>query len=97
MSGGSYDYLCYRDSLRDLAGEVDQLERMRDRLIGLGYAEDAAAETEDVLAILRQTEVRVAVRAKRLHDVWHAVEWWDSCDYGEDQVKQALEDYRNAG
>jgi hypothetical protein len=29
-----------------------------------------------------------------LADVWKAVEWWDSCDSGEDAVEEALKKYR---
>lgn len=97
MSGGSYNYLCYTECIEDLAKASGHLKRMRDRLAGLGYARDAALETEDLLVILRQAEIRACVRIERLRDVWKAVEWWDSCDYSEDQVKEALEEYRNAG
>ncbi len=58
-------------------------------------AQDAARETEELLVMLRQWEVRATVRLERLREVWKAVEWWRSCDYGEDQVKQALEEWRS--
>jgi hypothetical protein len=67
---------------------------MADRLAGLGYAEDAAKETEELLVLLSQWNVRADVRLKRLADVWKAVEWWDSCDWGEEHVREALATYR---
>src|SRR5215207_487543 len=94
MSGGSYDYLCYQGDLDELIGRKRTLREMADRLAGLGYAQDAAAETEELLVMLRQWEVRAQVRAKRLQDVWKAIEWWDSCDWSEDRVKEALAEYR---
>lgn len=98
MSGGSYDYLCFKDAEDLLSGHVEgNIELMSNRLAGLGYATDAAAETEELLLIIRQTRNRLSARAKRLHDVWYAVEWWDSCDSGEDSVKKALEKYRESG
>ncbi|MFJ2110634.1 hypothetical protein ACIOEX_01675 [Streptomyces sp. NPDC087850] len=67
---------------------------MADRLAELGYAQDAAAETEELLVMLQQWEIRAQVRAKRLAGVWKAVEWWDSCDSGENGVREALAAYR---
>jgi hypothetical protein len=96
MSGGSYNYLgviCI-DDLEELLGKESELREMADRLAGLGYAEDAARETEELLVLLRQWRIRAEVRVKRLGDVWHAVEWWDSNDYSEDRVKEALAKYR---
>lgn len=97
MSGGSYNYLgsiCY-DDLEELLGKEAELRQMADRLAGLDYAQDAARETEELLVMLRQWQTRAEVRVKRLVGVWHAVEWWDSCDWSEEQVRQALAKYRS--
>lgn len=94
MSGGSYDYLCWVLDLGELAAKEHQLEEMADRLAGLGYAQDAARETQELLVQLRQFKVRAEVRTKRLSDVWHAVEWWDSSDVSEESVHKALAKYR---
>lgn len=53
MSGGSYDYL-FAAGGDDLVGRDHDLERMADRLAGLGYAEDAARETVELLQRCRQ-------------------------------------------
>jgi len=98
MSGGSYNYLCYgSDDLAELLGKESDLRDMADRLAGLGYAEDAARETEELLTMLRQWKTRAEVRGRRLKEVWKAVEWWDSCDWTEDQVREALAKYRGDG
>lgn len=94
MSGGSYNYLFRCTDLDELACRQFDLRDMADRLAGLGYAQDAAAETEELLLLLRQWQVRLEVRIRRLEGVWKAVEWWDSCDSGEDGLKQALAKYR---
>ena len=95
MSGGSYEYLCYKDPDEMLSGSVrPHLEAMAERLSKLGWADDAAQETYEVLAILRQTETRLRVHNKRLNRVWHAVEWWDSGDSGPDALDEALSRYR---
>ncbi|NEB42247.1 hypothetical protein [Streptomyces sp. SID14515] len=94
MSGGSYNYLCYSGDLEDINSRRYDLEQMAARLAGLGYAQDAARETEELLLLLRQWEVRAATRIQRLTTVWKAVEWWDSSDWSEDRVREALAKYR---
>lgn len=56
--------------------------------------EDAAKETYSLLVQLRQWETRADVHMERLRAVWKAVEWWDSGDWGEDDVREALAEYR---
>lgn len=94
MSGGSYNYLCYVEDLEDLIGKRHSLQEMADSLGELDYAADAARETEELLAIIRQWEVRAGVRIDRLKDVWKALEWWHSSDSGEDGLREALAAYR---
>lgn len=94
MSGGSYNYLCTVQDLEDLQAHRYGLEEMASRLAGLGYAQDAARETEELLLLLRQWEVRATARLERLTEVWRAVEWWDSNDWGEERVSEALAKYR---
>lgn len=95
MSGGSYDYLCFKDAPELCEGHHQaNIEAMSQRLAGLGYAEDAARETEELLLIIRQSMIRIQVRAQRLSELWRAVEWWDSGDSGEDGLKESLVRYR---
>ncbi len=98
MSGGSYNYLCFRSAneLFSLSTQED-LSAMSDRLAALGYAQDAARETEELLAIVRQATIRLQVRIDRLSNLWRAVEWVDSGDSVEDQIRDALAAYRKAG
>lgn len=93
MSGGSYDYLFTKEP-DDLFAYSGELERMAERLSGLDYAADAAADAYDLLAILRTQTVRVEAAQRRLAGVFQAIEWWDSGDSGEDHVREALAEYR---
>jgi hypothetical protein len=93
MSGGSYNYLCGKDQ-GSIIDYQDELEKMSNRLAGLGYAVDAAKETEELILIIRQFLNRAGARIDRLSAVWKAVEWWDSCDWGEEELKEALTRYR---
>jgi len=92
MSGGSYSYLCYKDADQILE-HLSEIEDMRDRLAGLGYAEDAAQETAELILIINQCFDRIDEITVRLAAVWKAVEWWDSGDSGEDDLKKALVEY----
>jgi hypothetical protein len=89
VSGGSYDYLCFNTD--DLSGRRGMVEEMAQRLEGLPYASTAAADTRRVLTLLDDARNL----AERLSDVWRAVEWWDSGDYGEQQAQEALAAYRS--
>jgi hypothetical protein len=94
VSGGSFNYLCNAFDLDDLCQKEADLEDMARRLAGLGWAADAARETEELLVMLRQWKTLADVRLKRLSPVWKAVEWWDSCDWSEGRVRETLAEYR---
>lgn len=94
MSGGSYDYLCYKDAF-ELESHREELNRMRDRLVELGHL-DAAKETESIILTLDSFKVRMEARLSRLKDVWRAVEWLDSGDYRKEQVAEAVKKYQES-
>lgn len=90
MSGGSYNYLAEHPA-GDLEARRGSIEAMRDRLAGLeaeGVPGAARAHrlTRYVLIHLDLAEAR----AQELADAWHAVEWRDSCDWGDDTMHEAL-------
>lgn len=92
MSGGSYDYLCFKE-FDELITNKDSIEEMATRLIELGYA-DAAKETLQVEYIIEQARVRVETHIDRLKELWKAVEWHDSGDSAYDRVEKAYKDYQ---
>ncbi|MFJ4637597.1 hypothetical protein ACIP69_18485 [Streptomyces hygroscopicus] len=93
MSGGSYNYLA-EHAPGDLEARRGNIEAMRDRLTGLAEqgvpgANKAARLTRYVLIHLDLAEAR----AQELADAWHAVEWRDSCDWGDDTMREALAEW----
>lgn len=94
MSGGSYNYLCRKSIDEILVGGRADLQEMADRLAKLGYADDAARETQNLMQDIRAFLNRTESAAERLSEVWKNVEWWDSGDRSEDAVKHALASYR---
>jgi len=95
MSGGSYNYLYCKEVDQLMQGDGrNELDNMRDRLIELGY-EDVAKDIETFIVILNNARTRLETRIEMLSDIFRAVEWLDSGDSGKEEVKDAIEKYRN--
>lgn len=103
MSGGSYNYVSLKDAadLIENPNLDDTLDWMHDRLSHLGYADAAAADTLEFrqrLGAVREfiptlTDNNLIPQFYALQKVWRAVEWWDSNDGSEEQVREALANY----
>lgn len=85
MSGGSYNYLCWAADNAELESRRSDITAMAERLEKSEYRK-AARATRDVLRLLDAAERA----AHALGDVWHAVEWADSGDCGEDAVAEEV-------
>lgn len=96
MSGGSFNYLCYTHEADEIMGRVDELDEMREYLIKYGY-EDIAKDTQRLIEYIKSSRIVIETLADMLSDVFHAVEWRVSGDYGEDRMIEELEKYRNKG
>ena len=96
MSGGSFEYLCYKD-IDELFNVESSVEDMADALADLGYAEDAARATMDLLLEIRRSRVHLQAMKDKLEPIWKSMEWWHSCDTGEDDFKKTLDEYRGKG
>lgn len=97
MSGGSYDslYLAEPEDLVAFGSKWTALEKMQQRLAGLDYAQDAAAETYALMQIVKQAAIRIGVHQDRLQGIFQAVERWDSGDSGETELRVALASFRS--
>lgn len=95
MSGGSYDYLCYKDN-SDIANEVVNIERMAKRLDELGFP-DAAKETLEIIPTINSHKTEIENKVQRLKGVWKAVKWLDSNDSGIEYVNDEIKEYRDLG
>lgn len=96
MSGGSFNYLCHK-SVEDLlaGGHDDDLENMEDELRAFGHphAHRAADATKVLREEIKRTRRELEDRLEGLEKVFHAVEWWRSCDWGPDQVHRVLDSW----
>ncbi|WP_280422809.1 hypothetical protein [Nocardia carnea] len=94
MSGGRYNHL-YRQEPDELLGlgRVEDLTAIRDRLIELG-ASDIATEVDEILSAITAFQEKAGRQMTKLGDVLQAVEWLDSNDWDEDQVKEVIGRFR---
>ena len=94
MSGGSYDYLLYKDSSNIFDYQnIENMEKMVQRLVDIKEPE-AAREVEDCALFLRGAQIRIEARLARLNEVFRAVEWMDSGDNSEETSKEEIAIWR---
>lgn len=97
MSGGSFGYLCYKDVPELMEpSSISNLEIMVQHLQLYGY-EDIARDTQRLIEYIRSASIRIEVLSENLNDVFHAVEWHESGDFGRETMIAELEKYRKGG
>ena len=92
MSGGSLNYLCYK-SPEELFHYIAEMEEVEAELITRN-AMDIAKDVRRLIEYIKTAENRIGVLSEQLNNVFHAVEWWQSGDIGDDSMLKALENYR---
>ena len=92
MSGGSFDYLYCREP-EELFERVGYIEDMSEIALRLGY-EDIALDLTRLAEYIKSARIRVTVLQEQLKEVMHSIEWYESCDIGEDTLKKRFEEYR---
>ena len=92
MSGGSLNYLYCKDP-EELFGYIGELETVEDCLLRLEYR-DIARDVRRLIEYIKSAYVRIDVLSEQLKDVFHAVEWCESCDYSEEDLIKHLDKYR---
>lgn len=92
MSGGSFNYLCCKET-EDLFYRISDLEDMRESLIKYGY-EDIAKDTQRLIEYVKSAKCTIGTLNDMLKPVFHAVEWKESGDFGKEDMIEVLEKYR---
>ena len=95
MSGGSFNYL-YCKEPADMMNEVTTIEDMSESCIRMGYA-DIAKDLTRLAEYIKSAYIRIEVLTEQLSEVMRAVEWYQSCDIGEESLAKAIEKYRTGG
>lgn len=92
MSGGSYNYLYLKDAA-ELMNHLAELYDMADELSRLGYVPEA----QDMMRLyeyVKSASIRIGVLQEQLKDIMHDVEWYQSCDIGEETLRETIMKYR---
>ena len=95
MSGGSWNYLCYKDAV-ELLDRMDDLEAMRDQLREYGFVHAARhvvtlGEKLNELDMLTH-EIQRGLDVG-LSGVFKAVEWYDSGDITSESMEETIKEY----
>ncbi len=94
MSGGSFNYLCYKTP-EELFNCVSDIEDMRDIALKLNY-EDIALDLTRLVEYIKSAKIRVSVLSGQLNKVMHSLEWYDSADIGKETLDKEIEKYRRS-
>ena len=92
MSGGSLSYL-YNKQFPEVCNYIGEMKKVEKELISQGYT-DIARDVRRLIEYCLTAENRISVLFDNLSDVFHAVEWYYSSDYGEDRLIEELDRYR---
>lgn len=93
MSGGSFNYLCYKET-PELFNAIGDLEDVEQYLLQRGD-KDIAKDVRRLIEYIESAENRVDVLRENLAGVFKAVEWRSSGDWGEESLQRALDIYRD--
>lgn len=93
MSGGSYDYL-YCKEPAEMFEKVLYIDDMAATLTKLNYL-DVARDMTRLSEYIKTAYNRIEVLSEQLKPVMKAVEYYEDCDFSEENVKEAVEKYRN--
>lgn len=94
MSGGSLSYLfCKEVDELFLQSNIENMEHAERYLLRAGY-KDIAKDVRRLIEYVESAKNRIGVLHEELSDVFHAIEWCMSGDYGKDSMIKALERYR---
>ena len=93
MSGGSFNYLYCKDA-DELFNCISDLVDMADVLLKYDCP-DIAKDTRRLIEYIKSAHIRIEVLREQLSPIFRAVEYYESCDIGEDSLRQAIEKYRS--
>src|SRR4051812_30607349 len=95
MSGGSFNYLCYKDAESLVTQNPSELHEMGERLKQLGWTKQLA-QHEAIMTKLEKIRAELESLDRDISGiapVWKAVEWNDSLD-GSDLFDKLQKHYR---
>lgn len=91
MSGGSFNYVCFKMESEEIFSALPDLRNMEEYLRAR-QKHDAADEVLKFILALETARRRLDVMSKRIQDILYAAEWWASGDWNEDGLDKAMEE-----
>ncbi len=91
MSGGSWDYLCYKEA-DVIENYTSDLKEMGDRLVKDGYPE-IGKRFYDFIDELKIMTARKQQWLAKFSPIMRAIEWEDSGDTGHEQTKKICDEF----
>lgn len=91
MSGGSFNYVCFKVETEEIFAALPDLREMESYLRGRGK-HDAADEILKFILNIETARRRLDVQGRRLQDLLQSVEWWVSGDWSEEDVDNSLKE-----
>lgn len=92
MSGGSFNYLCYVQDLSDLMDHrYGNLKDMQASLAKLEESKKEAEDTQEIIDLIEEFDLKMQEKVESLRGVWKATEWWFSGDSGKEEFLAAIE------
>lgn len=89
MSGGSFDYVCFKVEGHEVLSTIDQLTDMESYLRGIG--KDNAADEVYAFRLHVETCLRqLSIYGSRITHLLYAAEWCASGDHGPEGIDTAL-------
>lgn len=92
MSGGSFDYLYQRKARELFVHYQDEIKEMEKMLRKMGF-DVIANDTLEILLLFEMFEKEVDRRVSELSEVWKAVEWYSSGDWGGEKLIKVAKEY----
>lgn len=94
MSGGSYNYLCYKEGEDMFSYQCrSDLEDMANDLAALPYAADVANDTKALLLEINTALDKISALKERLDPIFRAQEWLVSSDGSEENLLDEIKAY----
>lgn len=90
MSGGSFNYVCFKMESEEIFSALPDLRNMEEYLRAR-RKHGAADEILKFILAIETARRRLDVQGKRIHDILYAAEWWASGDWGEEGLDNAME------
>lgn len=93
MSGGSFEYVCYKAQDDTVFQATEQLQEMATYLRQVNKP-DIASEIEAFTNYILEMKEAAIKRGMQISDLLKAVEWWASGDWSESSVDTAWQEYQ---